>query len=293
MHIDTLKVFCDVVETTSFSAAAERSGITQSAVSQKLRNLEQSYGVVMIERGAGRPFRLTPEGEAFYAACREIMATFESVPGRLLKAQGDLTGEVRVACVPSLGLHELAEARRKFRRTYPGVRVTVVYADWEGTYAAVAAGDADLGLVAHPEPRPGLEIEPCWQDKLVLVCPLKHRLARYGTVGLRDLRDERFVMCHPDAATARAIGRVFERAKVEIRILFEVANTESALRAVEVEGVLTILPAPQAPDRPDSFRIVEVNSAELWRPVGLARPTGAVMAPPAREFARALREWRG
>jgi len=293
MQVETLKVFCDLVETTSFSAAAERNRITQSAVSQKVRNLEQAYGVALVERGAGRPFRLTPEGEAFYEACREMVGTYDAIPGRLLRAQGDLRGEVTVATVPSLGLYDLAVARRRFSRTYPGVRVEATYPGWSKAYTAVETRAADFALLAYPENRKGFELEHCWQDKLVLVCPLKHRLARYGTVGMRELRGERFVLCFPDEAAAAAMQRALHRAKVEITALFEVRTAQSAMRAVEVEGVLTILPENQVPDQPELFRSVVINSPDMRRPVALVRKAGEALSPAAQEFARALRELRG
>ncbi len=72
MRIETLKVFCDLVETESFSEAAERSGVTQSAVSQKISSLEKDFGVVLLERGK-KHFRLTPEGRVFLEAAKEII----------------------------------------------------------------------------------------------------------------------------------------------------------------------------------------------------------------------------
>ena len=293
MQIESLKVFCDLVETTSFSAAAERNRITQSAVSQKVRNLEQTYGVALVERGAGRPFRLTPEGQVFYEACREMVAAYEGIPSRLLRAQGDLQGEVTIATVPSLGLYELAEIRRRFRRRYPGVRIETTYTGWSAAYAMVEKHEVDYALLAHAEHRKGFQLENCWQEKLVLVCPLKHRLARYGTVGMRDLRGERFVHCYPDDAAAAAMKRAFERAKVEVVRLFEVRTAESAMRAVEVEGALTILPESQVPEKPELHHTVEINSTDMWRPVMLVKRAAEALSPAAQEFARALRERRG
>ena len=82
MHVETLKVFCDLVETASFSEAAERNGVTQSAVSQQIRGLEDRFGVVLVERGR-RNFSVTPEGEVFLQAAREIVdACFELVERR-------------------------------------------------------------------------------------------------------------------------------------------------------------------------------------------------------------------
>lgn len=290
MQIETLKVYCDLVETGSFSAAAERNSLTQSAVSQKIRALESHFGVTLIERGAGRPFRITAEGQIFHDGCREVLAAYESIPRRMLESQGELRGEIRLLTVPSLGLYELAEPRRRFRRRYPAVRVEIGYASRAEAYDKLATSEADAVLISHPEPRDGFNIEICWREKLVLVCPLNHRLARYGTVGLRDLRGERFVYCAPDEVSQLALAGVFSRANVELVPLFEVRNAESALRAVEIEGALTILPESQVKSDPSVFRIVEINSAEMWRPVGLVRRSGEESHPAMSELLRTLKE---
>ena len=290
MQIESLKVFCDLVETASFSGAAERNQITQSAVSQKMRLMEAQYGVVMIERGAGKPFRLTPEGQVFYESCRELVAIYEAIPSRLLKMRGDLIGEVRVATVPGIGLYDLVEARRLFRRQFRGVRVHVDYTTWTDAYQRIDNKESDFALLAYPEARPGYEIEICWQEKLVLVCPLKHRLSRYGTIGLRDLKDERMVLCAPDEAATAALLKAFCRAKIEVDKLFEVRNAETAIRAVEVEGALTILPVRQVPDQQDLYRIVEINSTDMWRPIGVVRRANQPLTPAASEFIQTLRE---
>jgi DNA-binding transcriptional LysR family regulator len=290
MQIESLKVFCDLVETASFSGAAERNRLTQSAVSQKIRSIENQHGVILVERGAGRPFRLTAEGQVFYDACRELLAIYDAIPTRLLRMKGDLQGEVHIATVPGLGLYDLVEARRQFRRRYRGVRLVVSYTSWSEAYARLDNKSSELALLAYPETRIGFEVETCWQEKMVLVCPLAHRLARYGTVGMRDLKGERFVFYSPDEATAAAMERAFNRAKVDVHGLFEVRNAETAVRAVEVEGALTILPVRQVPERPDIHRIVEINSPDMWRPVGVVRRADAPLSPQAAEFVRSLRE---
>jgi len=290
MQIETLKVYCDLVETASFSAAAERNSLTQSAVSQKIRALEGHFGVTLIERGAGKPFRLTAEGRIFLDGCREVLAAYDTIPRRLLESQGELNGEIRLLTLPSLGLYELAEPRRKFRRRYPAVRLEVAYAPRKEAYEKLASGEADAVLLAHPGERDGFNIEICWRERLVLVCPLKHRLARYGTIGLRDLRGELLVHCAPDEVSQQALADVFARANVEITTLFEVRNAESALRSVEIEGALTILPEKHAKGDPGVMRTIEINSSEMWRPVGLVRRSGEEAHPALSELLRTLRE---
>ena len=78
MHMETFQVFCDLVETTSFSEAAVRNGISQSAVSQQIRALEERFQVTLLERGR-RNFSVTPEGEVFLKAAQNILQAYYSI----------------------------------------------------------------------------------------------------------------------------------------------------------------------------------------------------------------------
>ena len=95
MLIETLKVFCDLVETASFSGAAERNRLTQSAVSQKVRALESGYGVVMVERGAGR--------HKLGAACARHGVALDNAHSA--EADARAAGELFYKLVPKLGLN--------------------------------------------------------------------------------------------------------------------------------------------------------------------------------------------
>ena len=147
MHIEGFKVFCDLCDTGSFSRAAEASGITQSAVSQQIRAVEKRFGVPLIDR-TNNHFTLTPEGLVYLGACRDILNRYESLGTLFRVARGELGGKLRIASVISIALHNLPPILKQFRKTHPGVEVTVDYRKAEEIYDAVEDGRADLGLVA-------------------------------------------------------------------------------------------------------------------------------------------------
>ena len=108
MQIETLKIFCDLVETRSFSQAAERNFVTQSAVSQQVRTLEGKFKRRLLERVRGRrDLHLTQAGETFYEASREVLRAYEQLQEGMRRQTGTVSGTVRVATVYSVGLHEL------------------------------------------------------------------------------------------------------------------------------------------------------------------------------------------
>ncbi|HEY0838706.1 MAG TPA: LysR family transcriptional regulator, partial [Vulgatibacter sp.] len=149
MQLETLKVFCDVVDSKSFSKAARINRVTQSAVSQQIRALEKRYDRKLLDR-APRAIQPTPAGEKLYEAAREVLAHFDSLEARMRAESEEAEGPVTLATIHSVGLHEIQIHLKELLRRYPKVNVRVAYRRSDEVYDAVAGGDADVGLVAYP-----------------------------------------------------------------------------------------------------------------------------------------------
>src|SRR5260370_19987805 len=140
-----LQVFCRVVETGSFSEAAEVCFLSQSAVSQRVRALERHYGRVLIERGRGRSgAEPTEAGQALYEGAREILERAEALETRLQELDGEVTGTIRLATVYSVGLHSLPPHLSRFIARYPQVNVHLEYARTNRIVAMLRARRIDL-----------------------------------------------------------------------------------------------------------------------------------------------------
>src|SRR5436190_167199 len=126
MYIDSFKVFCDLAETGSFSQAGVLNSITQSAVSQQIRSIEDKFQVRLVERGS-RSFALTAEGSAFLTASREILDVYNNLGHRLHEMRDVVAGELRIASIYSIGLHELPPCLKVFRGKFPNVELHVEY----------------------------------------------------------------------------------------------------------------------------------------------------------------------
>src|SRR5512145_3024842 len=126
MHLETLKVFCDVVETRSFSTAASQNFVTQSAVSQQIRALEERYDRRLLERTRGN-VQLTPAGEILYQASKEIVQRYRDMEARLQALANVIAGTIRVATVHSIGLYELSGQIKRYLKAYPQVHLHLEY----------------------------------------------------------------------------------------------------------------------------------------------------------------------
>ena len=291
MQIETFKIFCDLVETASFSRAAELNTITQSAVSQQIRALEKKFKVPLIERGK-KHFSVTTEGRAFLHTSKEILRAYDSLSDRLQELQSVVAGELLIATVYSIGLHELPQNLKQFRKAYPSVEVKVEYLRSAQVYQRVSEGEADLGLVAFPARRRGLSLDNLWKDKLVLICPPTHRLAKRRSVPINALDRERFISFAFDQPTRKAIDRIFKTNKVTIRRSMEFDNIETVKRAVEIEDGISIVPSATVEEECQlgSLVAVEIESADMWRPIGLIQRRSRNHNSASRAFVAMLKK---
>jgi DNA-binding transcriptional LysR family regulator len=159
MQIQSLKVFCDLKETESFTKAAQINSITQSAVSQQIGSLEKQFDTLLIERSK-KKFRLTREGIALYDYSKQIIQTYDSLLNHLQEIKDIVSGTIRISTIYSVGLHELPPYMKRFLKAFPTVNVHVEYRRSNQVYDDVLSNIVDLGLVAYPVKDPRLEIFP-------------------------------------------------------------------------------------------------------------------------------------
>src|SRR5262252_470163 len=216
VHLETLKVFCDVVETRSFSAAASQNFVTQSAVSQQIRTLEERYGRRLLERTRGN-VQLTPAGEILYQASKEIVQRHRDMEAELQGLSRTIAGTVRVATVHSIGLYELSAQIKRYLKAHPQVHLHLEYSRSTKIYDDALKGNIDLGVVAYPARRPGIAIIPFREDRLVLVCAPGHPLARHRHVSIRKLDGEPMVGYERDIPTRKETDRLLRRHGVDVR----------------------------------------------------------------------------
>src|ERR1041384_3946661 len=150
MQIESFKVFCDLVETESFTKAAQINQVTQSAVSQQISSLERQFKTLLIERSK-KNFRLTREGQVLYDYSRQILQSYDLLHSKIQEIKDIVAGSIRIATIYSIGLHELPPYVKKLLKTYPKVNVHVEYRRANQVYDDVLGNVVDLGLVSYPE----------------------------------------------------------------------------------------------------------------------------------------------
>lgn len=289
MYIEVFQVFCDLAETGSFSKAAVLNSITQSAVSQQIRSLETKFQVTLVERGK-RNFALTAEGQAFLEASKEILGIYNNLDRRLHELRDVVAGELKIAAIYSIGLHELPPTLKAFREKYADVELHVEYRRSQQVYAHVLAGDVDFGLVAYPVKRNGLNIDIFSEDRLVLICHPNHPLASRKQIKVEELSGEKFIAFEPDLPTRKVIDKHLREHGVAMEHVMEFDNIETVKRAVEIDHGIAIVPQAtvQQEVRQGTLASVPFKGKEFTRPLAILHRKGRVLTPAMKKFIETL-----
>ena len=291
MHIETLKVFCDLVDLESFSLAAERNFITQSAVSQQIRTLEDKFKRRLLERVRGRrEVKLTPAGDVFYKESKKVLAAYDEMQESLRGIVGKIGGTVKVATVYSVGLHELPVKVREFMTKFPAAKIDLEYSRTTRVVRDVLSGTVELGVLAFPEPRRGLTIVPMPDNRLVLITPPDHKFAARKKVKVTDLNGEDFVLFERDVPTRKAMDKIFKENSVEVKKVAEFDNIETIKRAVEVGFGLAIVPETAVTEakRAGTLAVVELAEKYWVRSVGVIHRSDRNLSLAAKKFVQLL-----
>jgi DNA-binding transcriptional LysR family regulator len=290
MQLESLKVFCDLAETESFTRAAQINSVTQSAVSQTISSMEKQFKALLIERSK-KNFRLTPEGEVVYQHSKSILQSYGALESKLQHIKGVISGSIRVATVYSIGLHELPPCLKRFLKEYPTVNVRVEYRHSDEVYEDVLTNIVDLGLVAYPTPDPKLEIIPLRKDSLVLVCHPQHPLAKMKTVKYRSLDQQKFVNFARDIPTRKALDKLFRQQGVAVENVLEFDNVETVKQAVEIDSGIAILPEDTIKQEVAKGTLASVPlELNMHRQLALLHKKGKVLSPAMKQFIELLKK---
>jgi DNA-binding transcriptional LysR family regulator len=288
MQIESLKVFCDLVDTRSFSQAAARNSISQSAVSQQVRALEDRYGKKLIERSRSGVIP-TPAGARFYEGCREILEHYTALGEDLASIGKTVRGSVRVATIYSVGLQELQPLVKEFLKTYPKVNIHLEYSRTAKIYEDLIRGAIDLGIVAYPAARPHIDVVPFREDPMVLICRPGSELAGRRRIEIQQLGGHRFVGFERNIPTRKMVDEILRENGLIPDYAMEFDNIETIKRSVEVGQGVAIVPRVTVEHevRAGTLKAVGLNPG-FSRPVGIIHRKGKVFSTAARRFIELL-----
>lgn len=246
------------------------NGISQSAVSQYLQDLETQMGITLLDRGT-RPLSVTDAGKLYLDMCRDTLNRRDEYQVALELLKGHVEGTVRVASIYSVGLSELSRLEKEFLRRYPQARIEVEYLRPEKVYEAVVTDRADIGLLSYPEANKEVTVLPWRLEQMAIAASPYHPLAKDSEVSPRDLDGVDFIAFDEDLPIRKDIDRFLREQHVHVNVTLHFDNIQMIKEAVAHGSGVSIMPARVMEEEVAQGRLVPIRIAgfELFRPVGI------------------------
>jgi DNA-binding transcriptional LysR family regulator len=291
MQITALQVFCDIGRLRSISRAAAANGITQSAVSQLVRQIENRLGVQLLDRSV-RPLGLTGEGQKYYEGCKDLVERYRDLEASLHRSAAELAATVQVAAIYSVGLRDMNQYVTRFAAQETGATVHIEYLHPDRVYEKVLDGTADLGLVSFPRKSRDLVILPWRDEEMAVVCRRNDPLARLARVPLARLAGQSYIHFDKDLVIRREVDRFLRQHGVTVSIALEFDNIENIKHAIEVSAGVSLLPSPtvEREVRAGTLAALPLSDARLVRPLAVIHKRRQRLTAATRRFVDLLRQ---
>lgn len=291
MHHDlnTLRLYAALCELRSLSRAAERMNLALSAASRRLRLFEEEAGAPLMRR-LPHGVEPTPAGVTALRYAEQVLRLSEQFETSIAEHRAGVRGRVRVSASSSALVQKLAGDLADFTRAHPDIRIDLEERPSAETLEALSRNQADLGVVVRGAAMEGFAFLPYVQDRLGVVVPPSHPLAKRGSVAFAELLDEDFVALEAGTAVnrllserSRLLGRVLKR-RVQVR------SFEAVCQMVRNRLGLGILPEAALRPLVDALGLVLLRLEDDWavRQLDLVTRLEREPEPPTQRLIEAL-----
>jgi DNA-binding transcriptional LysR family regulator len=291
MNITQLRLFRDIAREKSFIKVAQKSYITQPAVSVHIKKLEHELGKKLFIRSPHN-VQLTPEGSVILSDVQEILRLCDSLKIRSNYSQGILEGNIRIATIHSIGMYEIGDFLSLFMKSFPKVHIHLEYKRFDDIYRLLLQEKIDLGIVAFPEIRTKIDIIPFTDDELVVVVAKDHYLSKKKSIELEEIEGEPFIAFDAGIPTREATDQIFKERGITVDIRMTNDNIYPLKKAVEANIGISIVPANTVNEEIHEGKLsrLKIRGTKLIRPLGLLKLKKTKLNTPLEIFVSRLLE---
>ncbi|MBC3775460.1 LysR family transcriptional regulator [Pseudomonas sp. SWRI99] len=280
MTLTQLEIFSRVAELRGFTLAAQRLGISQSAVSHAMKSLEQELGVELLRRHQSH-VELSDIGEQLLLRARAMLGLANTLRQEAADARGMKTGTLRIGSFgPTSSIRLLPKILQRFRQAHPGIEVHIDEGPDRQVIQWLEERRIDVGFVVLPEER--FDTFALLEDQMVALLPRGHQLAAQSALRLKDLCDDPFVLT--EAGSAELVSRLFMAARLQPNIRYRCSQLLSTLDTVSRGDAITIVAASSLPNDASAGYEKRPLLPAVKRQVGLAVLDQRQASPAALAF---------
>jgi DNA-binding transcriptional LysR family regulator len=231
-----LKVFRSVCEQLSFRRAAEELHLSQPAITQQVKALEDELGTRLFDRTGGRVV-LTPAGRILKKRAAELAELAAHTQGEIAALSGEHSGLLSAGASTSIAQYVLPRMLGDFKRQHPKVKLQIRSGNTEQVVEWLVEGRISIGLIEGPALRKDLRVEPFMEDELVLLFPAGHPWSKRKELAVEDLKGASFLLRERGSGTRRVLEQALERAGLKMReidVAMELDSSEAIISSVEM-----------------------------------------------------------
>lgn len=285
-----IETFIAVAERSGFRAAGERLNLSQSAVSLRVKQIEDRLGVMLFNRST-RSVSLTPEGKRLLAAARHTLHELELVVSQLHDEGALNRGRFKMTALPSLAATILPGMIKEFGERHPNIFVQILDHVADGSLASVLDGQTEFALTTTSGSHNGVVFDPLFRDECCIVVPRTHPLSRQDVVALPEVAALPLLLPMPGSSLRGEIDGLFARAGLSPCVEREAFNIATLIAFVQNGMGVTFLPRIMHPLLDLSHcHVLRLDPGPAWRKIGILRAEGRYLSPAATAFVRILRE---
>lgn len=288
---DHIRLFRDVVLHKSISKGAEVNGISQSAASQHIQELERRLETLLLDRST-RPFTITETGQRYLKLCQDIIHRCEAFDAELAQLKDEVRGALRVAAIYSVGLTTMSDVEEAFRTRFPAASLEVTYLRPERIYQSVETEVCDIGLLSYPEATRELEVIPWLNETMVLGAAPDHPLAQKPSINSSEMNGASFIGFDHDLPIRLHIDRFLRERKIHVQRVMAFDNIQMIKEALMLGRGVAILPLRMmdAEIQNGRLRAVHIDNEDLVRPLGIIHLRKRRLSRVAQKFCDMLQQ---
>lgn len=269
MEIHQLRYFCAVARTGSFTRAAQREHLAQPSLSQQVRKLEDELGSPLFDR-LGRAVQLTQFGEAFLPRAEGILRQVDEARSEIQEMAGSEQGKLVIGAIPTVAPYYLPSRLAAFVRKFPRARISVIEDVTLEIIEHVHRGTIDLALLALPAPATHCQCQELLRERLYLVVPRHHRLAKLSEAGLVQIENDPFLLLKEGHCFRENTLAACGRARLQPNVIFESGQFNSILAMVAAGIGVSVVPE-MAVEARTNCRFIPLTDEAAYRRIGVVQ----------------------
>lgn len=289
MDFHQLRVFQAAATYGGFTRAGEQLHLSQSTVSQHIKQLEAELGCPLFLR-VGKRVLVSEAGNVLLQYADRIFQDLTNAEMAVREMSALKRGTVRLGVGATTLTYRLPRILREYHRRFPEIELVVVTGTTESLLQSVKNHQADLAIVMSPREEPGMRITPLGTEELVIVLNHNHPMARKSVLMPDDLRKLRFILYEKKTKMQNLIDSYFHTLGFAPRIAMEVESIEAMKSLVRAGLGASVLPLCAVGDKvlAARLRVLRVRNAPLLRHLGLATLDAAMQPRAIKELAASL-----